>query len=78
MAAKVLATVLWEGIIVVSTTPGDATVIVLPYQLAYDVRKELNWEVWPAYHNAGRAAVISTSLLDTGVFTPCPLPIMQP
>ena len=34
MAAKLLATVLWEGIVVVSTTPGDATVIVLPCQVA--------------------------------------------
>jgi len=34
MAALVPVTVLWEGMFVVSTTQRDATVIVLPYQVA--------------------------------------------
>jgi len=44
----------------------------------YDFRKQLKWEVWPAHHNAGRAALISSSLLDTGVFTTCFPAVIQP
>ena len=44
----------------------------------YDFRKQLKCEVWPAHHSAGRAALISSSLLYTGVLTTCFPTVIQP
>ena len=77
---NVPATVLWDGdrAFVVNTTLRDATVIVLPYQVA--LRLQLADEVGAVACSpqCGHVALITTLQLDTVVIATRSIPVIQP
>ena len=79
-AVNVPATVLWDGdrIYPVNTTLRDATVVVLPYQVALRLQAAGEMGAVACSPKCGHAAVISTLQLDTVVIATRSIPVIQP